>query len=297
MIPRLIIKLAFIVPVIFISRSFSQCNPVDAITTASFSITGGEACSTYANLRWTYRRNNGTMTIEWGTSTSYGTSKSVYAANPINIPNLTPNTEYFYHVYGIWQGRTYEYSKTSFTTAAAGPANRAPEITSTASVACTTGQTHTYTVTATDPDNDEVTFSAGTMPNWITFANPVLTLKPVTGSNLVTVRIIASDGKGGTDTLNLSVTVTNSTAVMKNAYRNSPTFTLHTGGSHLAFIPSGNSPVTISLHTLKGSTVLQHSVEPGTSSFTLPAGMASGVYLLRLSDTVHSRLYPLNIRN
>ena len=282
---------------LFVHGAFSQCNSVDAITTASFSITGGEACSTYANLKWSFRRSNGTMTIEWGTSTAYGTSKSVYSANPVNLTNLQPNTQYFYHVFGIYQGRTYQYSTSSFTTAASAPSNQAPSITGSPVVACTLGTTTTYTVTATDPENDPVTFSINGQPNWITFASPVLTLTPVPGSTDATVRIIASDGKGGLDTLNLQVTVTAGTSVMANNSGNH-LFSFRAGNSRIAFSSTANRPVTISLHTLNGSVVMRQTVPAaGMEAYSLPAGISSGVYLLRLSDRVHSRMYTLNLRN
>ena len=201
----------------YVQGLFAQCNTIDAITTASFSITGGEACSTYANLNWTFRRRNGELTIEWGASTSYGTSKSVYSSNPVNLPNLTPNTTYYYHVWGVYRNITHEYTKTSFTTSGEAPANNPPVITSAAAVACTSGITSTYTVTATDPDNNPITFSISGQPSWITFTSPVLTLKPVSGSTSTTVKIIASDDKGGLDILDLAITVTAGTSVISAA--------------------------------------------------------------------------------
>ena len=134
MIYRSLISLSMIVVALLVSRSFSQCNNVDALTSASFRITGGEACSTSVNLDWSYRRSNGEMTIEWGTSVQYGNSKSIYSANPINISDLTPNTEYFFHTYGFYHNRTYEYYTFSITTAAGSPSNEAPVITSATAV-------------------------------------------------------------------------------------------------------------------------------------------------------------------
>jgi hypothetical protein len=99
----------------------AQCNTIDAITTASFKISGGQACSTFANMNWSFKRNNGTMTIQWGTSTSYGSSKSVYASNPINLTGLVPNTTYYYNVTGFYNNKNYQYSKSSFKTSGAKP--------------------------------------------------------------------------------------------------------------------------------------------------------------------------------
>ena len=106
--------------VLYVQGISAECNTIDAVTAASFRITGGEACSTYADLNWTFTRKNGEMTIEWGTSTSYGAQKSIYPNPPVNIPNLTSNTTYYYHVWGFYQNRTYEYVKSSFKTPAPG---------------------------------------------------------------------------------------------------------------------------------------------------------------------------------
>jgi hypothetical protein len=98
----------------------AQCNTVDAVTTASFKITGGQACSTFTKLNWTFSKSNGTLIIKWGTSTSYGTQKSVYASNPINITDLTTSTKYYYAVDGTFAGQTHQYTRSSFTTSSSG---------------------------------------------------------------------------------------------------------------------------------------------------------------------------------
>jgi hypothetical protein len=99
----------------------AQCNTIDAITTASFKISGGQACSTFAKMNWSFRRSNGKMTIKWGTSTSYDSSKSVYDSNPINLTGLTPNTTYYYNVTGFYDNKNYQYSKSSFKTSGTKP--------------------------------------------------------------------------------------------------------------------------------------------------------------------------------
>lgn len=285
------------------SNGFSQCNSIDIIdvvTRASLKITGGEACSTYANIDWDFRRSNGTMTIEWGTSTAYGASKDLYSAKPITLPNLEPNTQYFYNIFGTYHGSTYQYTDTalaSFTTAASTPANNPPEITSTPTVSCTTGTTTLYTVSATDPDNDQVTFSVIDQPDWMSFTTPVLTLQPVSKSTNASVQIIASDGNGGLDTLSLQVTVTASTSIMTNNSGNH-LFSFRAGNSRTVFFTTtGNHPVTISLHTLNGSVVMHQTVPAaGIEASSLPTGISSGIYLVRLSDTNHSQMFTLKLR-
>ena len=290
---------AFFILVIccFSKNISSQCNDVDALTSASFRITGGEACSTSISLDWTYRRDNGEMTIEWGTSTQYGDSKSIYSQNPINITNLTPNTEYFFHTYGYYRNRTYEYYTFSVTTAAGSPPNEAPEITSAEAVSCTTGQTTTYTVTATDNDDDEITFTAQDLPDWISFESPELTLNPLPESNDAEITLIADDGNGGSDTLLLSVEVIVSTSVRASGIPDNTLF-LPTGATGIAFSPNSSRYITITLHKLNGAAIFQRKIPPSSlGEFSLPAQIPSGVYLLRLSNEKRVYGYTLNIRN
>jgi len=116
MVSRLVSIIAMGIVVACAQVIMAQCNTVDAVTTASFKITGGQACSTSATLNWSFNQNNGTMTIRWGTSTSYGSQKSVYTANPISITGLTKKTKYFYAVDGLFENITHTYTRSSFTT-------------------------------------------------------------------------------------------------------------------------------------------------------------------------------------
>jgi hypothetical protein len=276
------ILITFAVAVLYSQSLMAQCNTVDAVTTASFKITGGQACSTFADLNWTFTRSNGTMTIRWGTSTSYGSQKSVYSAKPVKLTGLTPSTTYYYAVDGSYEGRSYQYTRSSFkTSAGATAANKAPVITSAASVACTTGTTKTYTVTATDADNDPVTFTASGLPNWITFASPALTLKPITGSTNASISIIAADGKGGLDTLQLAVTVTASTGISSFRSNAEQTAGIRLGSNSITFPVRNGTPVTMQLFSLNGTSL--------SEKFTIGAGNATGVtmQLPKLSNGIY----------
>ena len=142
---------------------YAQCNTVDAVTTASFRITGGEACSTYANLSWTFSKRNGTMTIQWGTSTNYDSSKSVYTSNPIKLTGLKPDTKYFYHVYGVYQNKTHQYTTSSFTTSP-GPVTTGTRVTGPAGTAnkgsLTVGSTRISFPMSTDQPIEGALYSA-----------------------------------------------------------------------------------------------------------------------------------------
>jgi fibro-slime domain-containing protein/RHS repeat-associated protein len=97
-------------------------------------------------------------------------------------------------------------------TVASGPADRPPTITSTPGVADVTGYTYKYTVTATDPDNDTVTFSlAAGAPSWLSFgtgsSSNVLSGTPTATGNYP-VTVVANDGKGGEAFQSFTIVVT-----------------------------------------------------------------------------------------
>jgi hypothetical protein len=263
----------------------AQCNTIDAVTTASFKITGGQACTNYANLNWTFNESNGTMIVKWGTSTSYGTQKSVYSSNPINITGLTPSTKYYYAVDGVFEGKSYQYTRSSFSTSG-GTQNHPPVFTSATSVACTTGTTKTYTVAATDADNDPVTYTAGGLPNWISFASPTLTLKPVMGCSNTTVTIVASDGKGGLDTLQLAVSVVSMTGIAERVTGEYTIERIKIGNTDFAVPVKHGETVAIELFALNGTALggrYVFAINGGSGETGLPWNMSPGVYLARVS--------------
>lgn len=90
---------------------------------------------------------------------------------------------------------------------AAPPANNAPVVTSSAVVTADEGQTYSYTLTATDADDDTLTLAATSLPAWLTFdaSTGVLSGTPTSedvGENAVTLTV--SDG---TDTQTQSFTI------------------------------------------------------------------------------------------
>jgi len=93
----------------------------------------------------------------------------------------------------------------SFTVTVAEP-NHAPVITSTAVTTGTAGTAYTYTVTATDPDGDTLTYSLTTNPTGMTInsATGVITWTP-TAAGSENVIITVSDG---TDSITQSFTIT-----------------------------------------------------------------------------------------
>ncbi|MCW8966285.1 MAG: hypothetical protein OQK82_06335 [Candidatus Pacearchaeota archaeon] len=283
----------------FSETGYSQdCNDIDAVTTASFKITGGQACSDYANLDWTYRRSNGEMNIEWGTSQAYGSQKSVYESKPIRLTGLTPNTTYYYHVWGIWRNSTYEYTKSSFTTAGGTPPNEPPQITSDEAVSCTTETAITYTITAEDPDQDVVTFSVENLPDWITLNGETLTFEPTSESSDTELKIIASDGKEGLDTLDLTVTVVHVTSVTMQRNMRSPV-TLFFGKTRLNVPAAYGQSLTIALYSLNGSRIMRKVLkvtEGMNTGSLLPEAIVPGIYLVRVNSTAGAGSYTIGIQ-
>jgi len=87
--------------------------------------------------------------------------------------------------------------------------NYPPVITNPDTVSAKIGSTTTWTALATDPNGDAVTFTFTGQQSWITVSGTTLTINPTSTSKNDTVRVLASDGKGGLDTLNLKITVFN----------------------------------------------------------------------------------------
>jgi RNase P/RNase MRP subunit p29 len=87
--------------------------------------------------------------------------------------------------------------------------NHPPVITNTDTVTAKVGSTTTWTATATDADGDPVTFTFTGQQSWITVSGATLTMNPLATSKNDTVSVLASDGKGGLDTLKLKITVVN----------------------------------------------------------------------------------------
>lgn len=95
--------------------------------------------------------------------------------------------------------------------------NDAPVITSTAVTSASIGTQYTYTVTATDVENDQLTYSLTTFPMGmaINSTTGVITWTPVSGqqgNNNIVVQV--SDGNGGTPTQSFTINVANAQPVI-----------------------------------------------------------------------------------
>ena len=86
------------------------------------------------------------------------------------------------------------------------PVNDAPVITSSNNVVATEDIAFTYTATATDPDNTELTFSFEELPAWLTAEGNELSGAPPEGAADTSFLVMASDGELS-DTLLVGITV------------------------------------------------------------------------------------------
>jgi hypothetical protein len=91
-------------------------------------------------------------------------------------------------------------------------ANGVPVLTTTGVPSAAEGREYSYTLTATDPDNDAVTFSKASGPPWMTISSQgVLSGTPGYEENGSTssFRVLVSDPYAGADTFELSILVEN----------------------------------------------------------------------------------------
>jgi hypothetical protein len=97
-----------------ISSSIAQpvnYNPIDAVTSAStrLQIKSGKAFADSAQITWwDYYSNGDIQTIKYGTSTAYGSTINLQPFTEktditTTIPNLLPNTTYFYQFYRFYE--------------------------------------------------------------------------------------------------------------------------------------------------------------------------------------------------
>jgi subtilisin-like proprotein convertase family protein len=87
--------------------------------------------------------------------------------------------------------------------------NQPPVFTSTPTTTATEGTTYNYSPTATDPDGDTITFTAGSLPSWLTFNGTTLSGTPTVNDGAdVTITLTADDGNGGTETQTFTISVT-----------------------------------------------------------------------------------------
>ena len=96
--------------------------------------------------------------------------------------------------------------------------NDAPQITSSLSASATEHEAFSYAGTATDPENDPLTFTYDQHPDWLNPADEVISGTPPEGAQNTSFRLTVSDGDlSDTRTITLSVTPVNDAPVITSA--------------------------------------------------------------------------------
>jgi len=107
-------------------------------------------------------------------------------------------------------------------------------------------QTYKDTISATDPDNDAITFTFKNLPTWGSSTDSILTLTPTANDDSVTITIIASDGKGGADTAEIFFEVIHPTSSsIKRTKNNTNLFTFTIDSQTLTFQKSGLKEIVV----------------------------------------------------
>ncbi|HSH25475.1 MAG TPA: putative Ig domain-containing protein, partial [Massilibacterium sp.] len=88
--------------------------------------------------------------------------------------------------------------------------NRSPSIDSSPPTSATEGNSYSYSINASDPDGDDISYSKSVGPDWLSMSGNNLTGTP--GNNAAgnhNIEIKVSDGNGGTDTQSYTLNVSN----------------------------------------------------------------------------------------
>jgi hypothetical protein len=166
--------------------------------------------------------------------------------------------------------------------------NYPPKITSAAIVNAQIGSITKWVAAATDPNGDSVTFSFEGLPTtataWYSFSYDTLIIIPDPSSQSCTTTVIASDGRGGTDTLRLRINVLPAQSVLsRNNVRSN--FTITIGNMPFSFPVNGDKIVTVALFSCNGSKIMNRAVTLGgdnATSMSFPK-VSRGIYLLRVT--------------
>jgi len=124
--------------------------------------------------------------------------------------------------------------------------NQSPVLLITDSLEIDEGNAHVDTITATDPDNDAITYTFLNVPSWGSASDSILTLNPTASDDSVTITIIASDGNGGADTAEIFFEVIHPTSSsIKRTKNNTNLFTFTIDSQTLSFPKSGLQEIVV----------------------------------------------------
>ncbi len=169
------------------------------------------------------------------------------------------------------------------------PSNGAPTISGTPATSVTTGQSYSFTPTASDPDGNTLTFNIVNPPPWASFSSSTGRLSGTPSSssvgNYIDIRISVSDGQASASLAPFSIVV--SQANRPPTISGSPPTTAREGQAY-AFTPSANDADGDTLSFSITNRPAWASFNAATGALTgTPATGAVGTYAditIRVSD-------------
>jgi len=150
------------------------------------------------------------------------------------------------------------------------PANTAPAVSGSPSTTATVGSAYSFLPSASDAENDRITWSIQNRPSWATFNTTTgrLSGTPTTATTYSNIRISASDGFASTALPTFSITVAPAANRAPTITGNPPTSAV--AGTEYSFKPTASDP--------DANTSLTYSIEnqPSWASFSTTTGTLSG---------------------
>jgi RNase P/RNase MRP subunit p29 len=176
--------------------------------------------------------------------------------------------------------------------------NIPPVITSPAIVNAPIGSITKWVAMASDANGDSVSFTFKRMPTtptaWYSYSGDTLIIIPQSISQTCTTAVFASDGKGGTDTLNLRINVLPAQSVIgRNEARKY--FTITIGNMPFSFPAGGDNDLKITLFSCNGTKIMSRIVDLNDANKVSLAGIKPGMYLLTIRKQSATTAYKIVI--
>lgn len=173
------------------------------------------------------------------------------------------------------------------------------------------GESLVFFVTATDMDNDSLTFFAENLPAGATFFNQQFQWMPVVSGIFQDIIFKVDDGNGGTDSESITITVTEPVYIVLNEIHADPAADLpgdangdgtrdSTDDEFIELVNTGNSTLDLSGWTLSDAASVRHTFPQGTNLPTDRAivifggGSPNGDFGGALVQTAAANLLSLN---
>jgi hypothetical protein len=263
---------------------------VDAITAATLNnslkfVLPIPVTSTTATVSWTFSHTDGAAVFTYN-GTAVTLTAAQRTAKSISLTGLTPSTLYTIDLLSSKSGETSAEAKGSFTTLG-GTQNQPPVITNQDTVSAKVGTTTKWVAKATDPNADPITFTFTGLPTipsaWCTVSKDTLILKPIASCKSDTVTVVAADGKGGLDTLNLRIIVSPTTSIIGNGVIQRGFF-VAIGTSSIVVPFTGNDAITVGLFSSNGALMTRRVINSTSSNKVCFNWVKPGIYVVQVKS-------------